>query len=130
MVASRALVAAEAGVGEIWLSPTGKNPGNTSSVKYRGRISQGEIPQLSFSELLEEEQPDVLKIDVEGAEYGFFTEPLPDCVRQCTMEIHLTRPEWRSGAGPRIASYFKSWEVVREPIFAGGHWQTIGAWRR
>jgi FkbM family methyltransferase len=127
----RALVAAEAGVGEIWLSPTGKNPGNTSSVKYRGRVSQGEIPQISFGEILEREQPSVLKIDVEGAEYDFFhSAPLPDCVRQVTMEIHLSRPSWRQTLGPAIAQSFSDWECVREPVFEGGHWQTIGAWRR
>lgn len=128
---SRALVAAEAAdSAEIWLSPTGKNPGNTSSVKYRGRVSQGGIPQLAFRDLLQQEVPDVLKIDVEGAEYGFLTEPLPEHVRQCTIELHLTRPEWRSEAAPRIASLFKDWECVRAPRLEGGHWQTIGAWRR
>lgn len=130
MVASRALVAEEAGVGEIWLSPTGKNPGNTSSVRYRGRTSQGEIPQLSFRSLLDEERPDVLKIDVEGAEYGFFREALPDCVRQVTIELHLTRPEWRNMEAPRIISLFEGWECHREPRLVGGHWQTIGAWSR
>jgi len=130
MQSSRALVAAESGVGEIWLSPTGKNPGNTSSVKYRGRVSQGEIPMLSFREVLEF-MPDVLKIDVEGAEYDFFsTAPLPDCVRQVTMEIHLSRPHWRTTDGPAIAARFADWECVRAPKFEGGHWQTIGAWRR
>lgn len=131
MCSSRALVAAESGVGEIWLSPTGKNPGNTSSVKYRGRVSQGEIPMLAFGELLAEEEPDVLKIDVEGAEYDFFhTAPLPDCVRQVTMEIHLSRPHWREKDGPAIAATFADWDCVRAPKFEGGHWQTIGAWRR
>lgn len=131
VIPHRALVGVEAGVGEIWLSPTGKNPGNTSSVKYRGRISQGEIAQLSFRTLLDEERPDVLKIDVEGAEYDFFhTAPLPDCVRQVTMEIHLTRPEWRSEKAPNIVRAFSGWECVRAPRLEGGHWQTIGAWRR
>ncbi len=129
--ASRALVAAESGMGEIWLSPTGKNPGNTSSVKYRGRVSQGSIPMISFTELLESERPDVLKIDVEGAEYDFFhTAPLPDSVRQVTMEIHLSRPHWRAKDGPAIAETFRDWECVTAPKFEGGHWQTIGAWRR
>lgn len=128
--AIRAAVGTEEGKTEIWLSPTGKNPGNTSSVKYRGRVSQGEIDLVPFRGLLAEFRPGVLKIDVEGAEYGFLTEPLPEYVRQCTIEIHLSRPEWRQKLGPQIASLFDDWECVRAPKFEGGHWQTIGAWRR
>lgn len=126
----RAAVGVGAGTTEIWLSPTGKNPGNTSSVKYRGRISQGEIAQLDYRYVLEVNRPSVLKIDVEGAEYGFVRDPLPDYVRAVTIEIHLSRPEWRSTEGPRIAALFSDWECVRAPKFEGGHWQTIGAWRR
>lgn len=126
----RAAVGTEEGTTEIWLSPTGKNPGNTSSVKYRGRVSQGSIPQVPFRGLLEEFRPEVVKIDVEGAEYGFLTEPLPECVRAVTIEIHLSRPEWRQTEGPRVAALFRDWECVRAPKFEGGHWQTIGAWRR
>jgi FkbM family methyltransferase len=128
--AIRGAVGTEDGTTEIWLSPTGKNPGNTSSVKYRGRVSQGSIPALAFSRILEQNEPGVVKIDVEGAEYGFLTAPLPDFVRQCTIEIHLSRPEWRQKLGPQIASFFDGWETVRAPKFEGGHWQTIGAWKR
>jgi hypothetical protein len=130
MVQLRAAVGTTDGTTEIWLSPTGKNPGNTSSVKYRGRVSQGNIPQLAFRQVLEEHEPDVLKIDVEGAEYGFLTGTLPGCVQQCTIEIHLSRPDWRQRLGPQIAALFSDWECVRAPRFEGGHWQTIGAWRR
>lgn len=130
--ALRAMVGSETmlGAGEIWLSPTGKNPGNTSSVHMRGRTGQTGIDILGFMDIMEEYEPEVLKIDVEGAEYDFLTSPLPDHVRYLTMEIHLSRPVWRQEKGPAVAALFSSWECVRAPKFEGGHWNTIGAWKR
>jgi FkbM family methyltransferase len=75
----------------LYLSPTGKNPGNSSTTPRRGRV---EVPiSLMSVDTLKSKHPviDVAKIDCEGAEYDFI-EPLikayPD-LRQVALEIHI-----------------------------------------
>lgn len=50
-----------------------------------------EVPALKFSKLMAEVQPNVVVMDVEGAEAQFFDEAWPDHVRVLLMEIHPKR---------------------------------------
>ncbi|HBZ45010.1 MAG TPA: FkbM family methyltransferase [Maritimibacter sp.] len=47
-----------------------------------------EVPALKLSALLEEHQPSVVSIDVEGGELELCQQPWPACVRLVVMEIH------------------------------------------
>lgn len=125
-----AAVGRYAGVVDIWVSPAGKNPANTSTVPFRGRLSAATVPRLAFDDLLDAVRPAVLKIDVEGAEYDFLHGPLPEYVQEVTMELHFTRADWRATEAPRLISYFAGWECVRAPVCTGSRWFTVGAWRR
>lgn len=64
-----------------------KYPANNRTDRpIRGRKSQ-KVPAIDFVTLLNEVSPDLLKIDIEGAEYGLeFT--IPDCVRAVAIEYH------------------------------------------
>lgn len=50
-----------------------------------------DVPALKFSALMAEIRPNVVVMDVEGAEEAFFDAPWPDHVRVLLMEIHPKR---------------------------------------
>jgi len=89
---NKALTATQDGEGALYLSKTGKNPGNSSTTPRRGRV---EVP-ISYMSVaqLHEYHPviDVAKVDCEGAEYDFmktFIEAYPN-LRQVALEIHIS----------------------------------------
>ena len=116
--------------GEIsfYVNENGINKGSHTMRPTRGR-KEIRVPTISFDFILKTHQPEVLKIDCEGAEYTFLTKPLPDFVKQVTLEIHRTNKEYIEKAH-ELVKLFDGWECVKEPKLDGGHWQTIGAWRR
>ena len=88
---NKALSSNEDGESILYLSPTGKNPGNSSTTSRRGRI---EVPISMISvATLKELHPiiDVAKIDCEGAEYEFIQSLIGaySNLRQVALEIHI-----------------------------------------
>jgi FkbM family methyltransferase len=59
-----------------------------SSLKPVDSCHRIEAPALTLSTLLNEHRPDVLSIDIEGAEDSFLEETLPDFVRKIFIKIH------------------------------------------
>lgn len=59
-----------------------------SSLKHGTSTRQIEVPALQLSRLLLEHRPDVLAIDIEGAEDSFLEETIPTFVRKVLIEIH------------------------------------------
>lgn len=60
---------------------------------FRGR-QRVDVKTVSFHRLLQEYQPDIIKCDIEGGEFGLNWTDLPECVRYIVMEIHQQRPQW------------------------------------
>lgn len=116
--------------GEIsfFVNDKGVNKGSHTTRPTRGR-KEIKVKSVAFDIILDHFKPSVLKIDCEGAEYLFLTKPLPDFVKQVTLEIHRTNKEYIEKAH-ELVKLFANWECVKEPKLDGGHWQTIGAWRR
>lgn len=50
-----------------------------------------EVNLIPFWDLVEEVQPDVVKMDIEGAEWELMDRPLPSSVKELFMEIHRTK---------------------------------------
>jgi len=112
----------------FYVNKDGINKGSHTMRPTRGR-EVIEVDVVPFDTILDVFKPDVLKIDCEGAEYTFLTKPLPSFVKQVTLEIHRTNKEYIEKAH-ELVKLFADWECVKEPKLDGGHWQTIGAWRR
>lgn len=114
---------------DLFIAPSGKNPGNSSVVPKRGRHSI-KIDAVSFYEECLEYAPEVIKMDVEGAEYDILTEGIPDCVKQVAMEIHLNSNENYAQAS-EFVEMFKDWGCLRTPVLNNPKlWQTLGTWYR
>ncbi len=113
----------------LWIAPSGKNPGNSSLIQRRGRTPV-EVATGNFYFMLERYKPEVIKMDVEGAEFDLLEYGLPDYVKQIAMEIHLNDSILFVNA-PGLLAQFKDWECVKEPVLNNPKlWQTLGAWKR
>lgn len=72
-------------------------PGSDCIMPKRGRTLTGSASSIAFSEILEWD-PEILKIDCEGAEFELLPAELPASVRKLTVEFHLSRQAWRVAA--------------------------------
>lgn len=52
------------------------------------RYQVNTVPAVNFAELLEEHNPTILKIDIEGGEYDILRDPLPKSVHTIALELH------------------------------------------
>lgn len=99
----RACVTKENGTQKLYLN-WGKNKGLHSTSPRRGRNEVQEVRAISFGELLEKYQPEILKIDIEDGEYQFMDElcNLPSCVKAIAIELHLRPETFRLQKAPKI----------------------------
>jgi len=118
--------------GVLWLSTTGKNPGNSSTTQRRGRVPVN-IFMMSVKEL-KEKHPiiDVAKVDCEGAEFDFMEELVlsyPN-MKEVALEIHM------SGFGllpaEKLHQFMMSqgFIAVVPPRIKEGLWQTLATYKR
>jgi FkbM family methyltransferase len=98
-----------------------------SSTAAPGRISSRDtmtVATVKFSDLLDKYKPQVIKMDIEGAEFDILQGPLPDYVEEFTAEFHIFRRKDRilkwwneicwEWFGPSV------WRVVKKPEWADG----------
>jgi len=115
----------------FFMSTSGKNPANYSTVAFRGR-TEIVVKAENFQRVLEELHPDVVKIDCEGAEYELMPVGFrwPDCVKQVAMEIHFNKRRFRHTWRDHVVAPHEGWRTVRMPMETGSNWTTIGGWKR
>jgi FkbM family methyltransferase len=84
--------------------------------------------------VIEQYQPDVVKIDIEGGEYYLFdyTQPLPSFVKQIAIEFHLNKKEWRNSSAFSLLNYLKKNQFIEvKPARIGDkNWFTMGIFKR
>jgi FkbM family methyltransferase len=89
------------------------------------------VKSQSFLDIVQRVQPQVVKIDCEGAEYEFdLPNSLPDSVQYVTMEIHLNRKMLREYQAPTLIEGFSKWTAIKEPKITPKGWQAIAVWGR
>ena len=107
----------------------GINKGNFSTTAFRGR-KEIKVKAENFDEVLHRIKPSTIKMDCEGSEYDLLNKPLPDFVKKITLEIHLTRKDWRYNLAPNLIKMFSSWQTKVQPKVGDKNWHTLGAWYR
>ena len=118
--------------GVLYLSPTGKNPGNSSTTERRGRI-EVPIKYMSVSEL-KRQHPEihVAKIDCEGAEYEFIQSLIGayPSIEQVALEIHING--FGLDQAEELHSFMLSegFEAEVPPRLQDNLWQTLAMYRR
>jgi FkbM family methyltransferase len=78
------------------------NTGSHSLYPTPQRKHSEDVDTVGFDELLADWRPTVLKLDCEGAEYDLLERPLPACVKQLAMELHISRREFREERRPAL----------------------------
>jgi FkbM family methyltransferase len=107
----------------------GINKGNFSTTAFRGR-NKIKVKAENFDYILDKYKPSTIKMDCEGSEYFLIQKPLPVYVKKITLEIHLTKKEWRNDLSYKLIKLFENWKVVTKPKIGEKNWHTIGAWVR
>lgn len=114
----------------LFLSNTGKNPGNSSLHARRGRF-QIEVPCVSVEHIFKE-HPDieVAKIDCEGAEFDLLPRLTKYPLKQIALEFHING--FSTGAVRKAHQLLiaDGWVATREPRIQENLWQTLAAYRR
>ena len=91
-----------------------------------------EVGSVAFSKLIEKHKPNKIKIDVEGAEYGFLPFVFPDFVERLVMEIHFQYDfSWRQ-KGFQLHQHMmqQGFSSMKKFVDTGKNWHTIGAYKR
>ena len=127
---NRALTPEPMGTIELFLAPSGKNPGNSSLHPRRGRSSV-KVSTIGIQELFNLE-PDiqVAKIDCEGAEYDLMPELTKQSLEQMALEYHINGFDIRSLHDTHQLLLRDGWVATREPKIQENLWQTLAAYRR
>lgn len=113
----------------VFYKTTGVNKGSHSLIPFRGR-EKTTIRCQNFSEVLQSLKPSVIKMDCEGSEYELLKDSLPDFVKKITIEIHLSKKEWKAFKAKRLVESFSDWHCVTRPNLKPSNWHTMGAWER
>jgi len=112
-------VSLRSGARMLWRKP-GKGASRHSLLRIAGRIPVV-VPCVSLTSLLEVHQSTLLKIDVEGYEYALAPalSALPSHVRMMSIEMHVSRHEWRTIRGPLLhrAILDQGFDSLRTPNF-------------
>ena len=110
--------------------PKNRNNMGCASAFVKGGREKITVNSINFLQELHKYKPSVLKIDCEGGEYDILRIPLPNFVKQVTVEIHLKKIEWRNYKSTKLLKLFQGWKVHKEPVIGEKNWHTIGAWYR
>ena len=115
---------------EIFIAPSGKNPGNTTQTPRRGRHAQ-RVMCWSISDIMSKYKPESVKLDCEGAEYTIgWPHMMSSTVDIVAAEIHI------QGFGIEMATEFAKsytdagWIGLQAPSLRASNWHTLGAWQR
>jgi FkbM family methyltransferase len=112
---------------EVDLFLSKKYPSCHTTVPVRGRERTTVIAK-NFWDVLNEIRPEVLKIDIEGAEYDFiFKERMPSFVEQIAMELHMKNKK-QIELSKQVVKLFSDWHC-QKPFKFNWHITTIVAHR-
>lgn len=86
----------------------------SASIKKKAKATEFEVSATNFWDEIHEVKPDLIKMDIEGAEYDVLTGDLPEYVKELAIEIHFSSNENRVKSIKLISDLKRQFG---EPIF-------------
>lgn len=112
---------------------TGRDLSGHSLVAYKGRVATT-VRTVALNRVISWMEFDVVKVDIEGGEYGLDLSVLPASCRSLAVELHLNRKAWRQAAAPALVQGIEGdgWTAIRDPDIGADQrfWNTVGVWTR
>jgi FkbM family methyltransferase len=68
----------------------------SASIKKKSKATEYVVPAVNFWDELQEIKPELIKMDIEGAEYEVLSHDLPNFVKELAIEIHFSSNENRA----------------------------------
>jgi FkbM family methyltransferase len=98
---------------DLVLNP-GSNSACSGSITSRARSNRVSVPVtvVNFADELEEFKPNLIKMDIEGAEYMLLENELPDYVKEIAMELHGFSKENSAKMRPTYDKFKAEWTEV------------------
>lgn len=125
-----ALTAKPQGPMTLYLSNTGKNPGNSSLTPRRGR-AEIEVKTIHLEAIMTAHpETTVAKVDCEGAEFELLPELTKYPFEQMAMEYHINGFSTDEVHRTHRLLLADGWVATREPRIQENLWQTLAAYRR
>lgn len=104
-------------------------PATNSVHPFRGR-KEVKVSSIQWKYLLSLD-PDIIKCDIEGAEYLLDWNLVPDCVRAIALELHFFRAEWEQDFNDLNEVLLgKGFTVIKVPKYNSYSKVTIGIYAR
>lgn len=117
-------ISSEDGIALLYMNK-GKNKGMHSLQDISGRDCI-QVKTWSFEKALRKFEPELLKIDIEGAEFGIPLNRIPSFVEGIAIEIHLNHKGNREAAAQLIHDLRKQFpHVLRQPNITDKNWTTL-----
>lgn len=100
------------------------NKGTHTLRKTRGRESI-EVKTISFEKVLKKVKPDIIKIDIEGGEYGLDFNLIPKSVKAIAVELHLN-PTGQREKGKKLLDHLrKEFKELSNSKVTEKNWTTL-----
>lgn len=94
------------------MSGSGNSACSGTVNKHSRTLVNNTVPARSFESVLNEVKPDLIKMDVEGAEFDLLDScEIPECVKDIAIEFHCFKKENKEKLH-RYLAMFDEWELI------------------
>lgn len=96
----------------LFYEGSGKDTSIDSTVYRRGRGDGYFVSTIQFDSLVEKTQPEILKIDIEGGEWQFDWDSIPESVEALAIELHVLNSNYVELIDNLRNELIKRWPIL------------------
>lgn len=117
---------------DFYLNGSGNSACSGSILEKRNAVDVKRVKAVNFKEIIEEYEPDLIKMDVEGAEFDLLVDfDIPKCVKEIAIEFHGFRKVNFERMHVYFDKFLEDWELIHKdtqmvfnsPLILLGHFR-------